>query len=394
MRTLSAFIVALSVSSLLISCSLLLHPEDKETPAPITSVQNQISLSVSETTVPLLQTDDYSAEEFPVVLSYDSGPFCKGTIRLRGQTTLEEYPRSFELDTRQDVTIELHSTQINRFSLIPFRSDTNFIYSLLGLHFYQKCSLFAPKWNITNVVLNGEELGTYLIVERSSDAMVRKMPVTEFVLRRRYGSFYDVKYYEPKDTANQLTRSEYAVAYETLHTLEKDNVLKTLEERMDLSAYLQAQGLHLIFANGDYNDELFYAGYARRTTQNVNQPYFTFSIWDLGELFSEPHNGNFTTGSLIFCNENRFDKMIESTPDLYKQYCSQLQNLLDSVITDENIASSKEIIEQLLHTSLRNDSILLGGTRYSKEVLLHLFDSTATLLKSRKADIQLKLDEL
>lgn len=384
--------------TLLTSCSLILKAEDRAPLAPIPSSLHTTSLSVSSEVATLLLTDDLSTETFPVVLSMNDGGYCEGTIRLRGQTTLEEYPRSFALDLRQDSTITLDQLQLPRFSLIPFRSDTNCIYTLLGLYFFRERNLFSPKLDLTRLRLNDQELGSYAVIEHSTDAMVRETPQAEFVLRRRYGSFYDLKYYEPKDSLHQLTRADYVSSYEILHTLGSlysgEALQRTLEERMDLRAYLEAQAMHLIFANGDYNDEIFYAGKAVRNEAGITSPYFTFSVWDLSELFTEPHLGNFTEGSLIYCNENRFDRMIENTPSLYSYYCSIVQEMLDTHFTNEKILACRTHIETLLDKGIVNGTIQFGYVQYEKEALLQLYDETIVHLKERKTIIQEKLNTL
>lgn len=378
------------------SCSLLLRGDKSEPLPPIPSERNQTTLSVSADVETLLLSDNLSTETFPVLLSRNGGGYCEGTIRLRGQTTLEEHPRSFAIDLRQDSTIDLQNKKISRFSLIPFRSDTNCIYTLMGLYFFREQNLFIPKLDVTTLILNSDTLGVYTIIEHSTDAMVRAEPATEFVMRRRYGSFYDLKYYEPKDSIHQLTRSDYTTAYETLHTLGSlysgEALQQTLEERMDLQGYLKAQAINLIFANGDYNDEMFYAGRAVRSADDITRPYFTFSVWDLSELFTEPHLGNFTEGSLIFCNENRFDRMIESTPSLYSHYCSVVQQILNTAITDANSATCRTHIEELLLRGESERGIQIGLKMYSREELLTLFDETLLLLLERKRGIQERLN--
>lgn len=379
----------------LCSCSLILQADNSEPLPQIPSTLNTTSLSVSDKVANLLLTDDLSTEKFPVVVSRNGGGYCNGTVRLRGQTTLEEYPRSFALDLRQDSTINLQESHVGRVSLIPFRSDTNFIYTLMGLYFFRESDLFIPKLDLTKLSLNGNDLGTYAVIEHTTDAILRNNPTIEFVLRRRYGGFYDLKYYEARDSIHQLTRGDYATAYETLHTLSSlysgEALQKTLEARMDLKGYLEAQAINCIFANGDYNDEIFYAGEAKRDEQGITAPYFTFSVWDPSELFTEPHLGNFTKGSLIFSNENRFDRMIETTPSLYNYYCVVLQQVLDSLITNENIAACKTHVETLLNKGVVDGSIRFGDQLFEKNAVLSLFDETTILLMKRKREIQSEL---
>lgn len=369
------------------SCSLLLQGDDA-LPDGLPSIQGAITLSVNSDYVPYLLTEEYSAEKFPVVISRDGGGFCSGTIRLRGQTTLDWHPRSFSIDIRQDSTVDLQAQKVSRLNLIPFRSDTNFIYSLMGFYFAKRGGYFTPEIDITALSLNGKSLGTYTIFENSTDAMVRVRPETEFVLRRRYGNFYDLKYYEPKDSVHQLTRGDYTTSYETLHTLyalyQNDELVHALKQRMDLDKYFQMQAFNVIFSNGDYHDELFYCGSARDDWQGIKRPYFQFSIWDLSELFTEPHLGHFTPGSLIFCNENRFDRMIESTPYLYEQYVQVVYQMLESEITTIQLDSCWSYIERFIAKKAHNGQIFLGEKHYSTTELKTLFEQTVEKLMERK----------
>ncbi len=61
--------------------------------------------------------------------------------------------------------------------------------------FAKKTNLFAPEIKLTSTKLNDFPLGTYLMLEHTTDAIIKESEDTEFILRRRYGSFYDVKYW-------------------------------------------------------------------------------------------------------------------------------------------------------------------------------------------------------
>lgn len=391
------FLVAL-LPLFLLSCSLLLKPDDVKSLDPITSSQNEISLAVSSDDSTLLLSDDISTEELPVLLSYNSGEFINGKVRLRGQTTLETYPRSFSIDIRQSSTVTISNKSVERFSLIPLRGDTNTIYGLMGLFFAKKAKLFSPEINLVSLKLNDSHLGTYLIFEHNTDAIVGDKSTTEFILRRRYGSFYDVKYYEQKDSLHQLSRGDYTKSYEALHTLstlyQDEELVAILEKKMDLQSYLTSLAFNKVFANGDYSDEMFYAGSAQRDSNGVTTPYFTFSVWDLSELFSEPYDGKQKENSLIFCNENRFDEMIEESPFLYKKYCTVLHDYLEQSITDEIIIECREFIDDLLTSVLNGGELRVEDSSYSLDEIMVLFDETAELLIENKLEIMAELGEI
>lgn len=382
--------IVLLIALLLSSCSLIFSPEEKTLPDEIPSGKNQVSLSVTPEVYPLLLSENISTEKFPVVVSYDEGGFCRGKINLRGNASLRETPRSFSVDIRGDSPLAVESVLMDRVSLIPLKSDTDLVYSLLGLSFAGKCGLFAPICRVVTVRMNSDTLGTYLLIERTEDALVRREESTEFVLRRRNGPAYDVKYYEPKAGEHQLTRGDYVTSYETLHLLntlyEGEELLGALEKRMDLTAYLRLQGLNLVLANGDYCDELFYSGSAR-FREGEWLPYFTFSVWDFGELFTVPHGGNFTPGSLIFCNENRFDRMIENEPVLYRRYCEQLRWVLDSLVNEASIDDYSLFFSSVLDQQ-EGSEVLLGGKWFSKEELKSRASETVLLLQQRRDSIR------
>ncbi len=299
---------------------------------------------------------DYTAEH-EINIEFRDDVFEDAEINLHGASSLGYNRKSYEIRLPSgDYTNLFSDVYADSFLLISMDADTGYLNHHMAFTILSELGLFVPSFKLFEVEFNYQSLGMYMLVEKTQDGIIRKKPEVEFVIRRRYYPEYDLKYYY--DSA-QIDLSNYIETYNSIYDLSNSysgsELYDELSKRMDIDGYMCWIAFNTFVQNGDYSDEIFFYGLPGIIEND--KPYFLISAWDYDDLFLPPHWGNFTPGSLVYCNEMILDKAIEEDSFLYNRYKSIFLNLLENILTEDYLNAVFQNTEYELSFFLKRKEI-------------------------------------
>jgi hypothetical protein len=278
-------------------------------------------------------TNDRTPFRASVELGDDWGE-APAEVRLRGQSTIDCDRKSYSLnlDTghRRPLTDRVASDE---FMLLSLCLDRGFVRTASMLDLLDQMDLFPVGSRLVRLELDGEPAGIYLLVERPDEALRDAQPQLDGIVRRAL----DTSFQQSSTSWSDTGRDDVVFdAYEnTILVAEQggEDVLDRLSEVMDVDAYLRWLAVMSATGNGDYVDEVFFAGVGVGTDGSV-EPYWYPVAWDPDDLFSPCHFEDFQFQDplgLASCAEARIDHALLGNEVGYAAYVEALDSVLDGL---------------------------------------------------------------
>jgi spore coat protein H len=340
----------------------------------------------------------------PLISFNDSTP-VEAAIHTRGQHCLRA-PRScyaLKLDKKVVIESEFESESLKgkKFNLISMWQDEGYISSKIGYTFFSKLNLFHTAHQFTELSVNGESQGLYLIVEKPQQVLKKRFKAP-FVMRRGYLNRIKVKYHSSKAPYRQKDyRRAYKSMYRGLSRYSGAELYAFLKQRMNIDNYLMWLAANTFLQNGDYADEVFF--YAR-----PGKPiYFDIMVWDMDDLFKPPHRSPLNNWwifhrrllrrSLLYSMEDRLDRAIAKDSFLYNKFRQKLKFLLNEVATELFIKNLFQTVDRAIAPYLTEQNLSLSKLddregSYTKEYIESLLVQRQAELINNRVKLLNRLD--
>jgi len=285
-------------------------------------------------------------------------------IHTRGQTTLYLRRKSFSFDLKSKATV-YHGEQkesMKKFNAISLSMDKNYIRNRLAFELMEKLQLFDLFYSFSEVRINGQSEGIYMIIERPEDWALKKKN-SPLIIRRGFDHKIDkIKTGKKIDKPDQKHfRNYYSEIYRSLNKYEGGELYDVLSKWIDLEMYMKWLAFNFFVRNGDYTDEVYLC-------IDPKENRFKIIPWDYDDIFAiAPHEGmdekKKTIGDkYLFSSEDQLDKKIANDSYLYNLYLNLFKEVLLQL--SENIL--KQTIEHTyadLYPYFANQEII-GMSQY------------------------------
>lgn len=280
-------------------------------------------------------------------------------LKLHGQGSLDCERKSLSLNLTDDLARQwLPDSGTDQFLLVSMCKDDRYITQFTADLLMAELGLFAPKFGMVELVIDGESQGAYLLVERPKSALKRGTTRLRAVVRRTN----DIKGGKPELEYASGDAEQALEVYEKLITeaegLTGDKLLAWLDRSMDLDQYLRWIALMSLLRSGDFVDEAFFMSAEVTGPDASAQDYFTISAWDQDDIFSNCHedglNAIVDPHGLLTCVESRLDHAIFAEPKVYARFAEVLAQTL-ARLDEATFAAATHASEQQLLAILARD---------------------------------------
>ncbi len=300
-------------------------------------IENSINLLMSRSNYSSLKNRMGQKLNLKVSVSIINGDsIVPKKISIRGQTSLYYRRKSLSFNLGSKATF-LHGDEkesMKKFFAISLTMDREYINNRLAFEMMEKVNLFKLYYTFSEIKINDQSEGVYMIVERPQDWAIKRNS-SMMLIRRGYNEKVDKHEAAadiPKDSLKKYS-GYFGQIYNSLKRYNGEELYKVLTQWIDLEAYMKWMAFNLFVRNQDYTDEVFFY---------IDTPGNRFNIipWDYDDLFSiMPHEGNTESrkmlgDKLIFSTEDLLDRKIAEDEFLYKTYLFQFRDLLVQLSPD------------------------------------------------------------
>ena len=293
---------------------------------------------------------------------------------LHGQSTLYFERKSYSIDTEKKIKLCDECEGLGAFYLVSLSMDKNYYHNRLSFDLLRTIGLFHLQYTFSEVRINGQSQGIYLILQRPQDWALKDIGSPYLVRRGRGERIVDRERFQ-KDSSKELKKAyhdQFLSIYRIIHEVSGEQLFKKLNEVMHLEDYMRWLAFNYVIKCGDYSDELFF--YVDPQTKR-----FRIVPWDYDDIFkTHPHEGikernsKIAPSSLIFSSEDKLDVKIANDPYLYAQYLKyylsvfeelsqdRLENVLVNIYTD---------LSPLYHSTTILKAVSTDGYETSPKIL-------------------------
>jgi hypothetical protein len=336
-----------------------------------------------------------SKEDFAVsvVLGEGAEPVV-ASAHLRGQGSLRNCARkSYTLNLTGPRRHLMPDSYTEEFYLIAMCLDDRYIQQFTANQLMQEYGYFPMKFRYVELILDGQTLGVYLLLEKTKEEIVIDNTRVRSVLRR--GSFRDpvLDLFEVKhsDFGDEAAITAVRAIRAPAEYLSGDALVAALRDRFDFDGYLDFLALMSSYQNGDYIDEVwFYSTDAVKSDGSVGD-YFKFTGWDNDDIFSACHgwglNAIVDPWGLLYCSESHLAKAMFAEPYIYGLFVDKLEERL-ALLTEERFNQAVDYTASQLLPFFQRPEICAAMTN------LLASNPGATDPVVATADIQGRLDAL
>ncbi|MEZ4776423.1 MAG: CotH kinase family protein [Bacteroidia bacterium] len=269
------------------------------------------------------------------------------SIRIRGQSSLEFHRKSLNIKLEKKAKFRKGEEKyaMKEFYLIGMTMDKYYYRSYLSYSCLQSIGLFPMFFAYTEVFINGENQGVYMVVEKPHECM--KKQDSPCVIRRGYShKIEEVKFMAKK---TDLPERAFTDAYDHLYELPEKFTGKALYDEwnkwLDVDGYMRWLAFNFFIMNGDYADELYL--YAEPVRDGVR---FGVIPWDYDDiLVGNPHRKDLAIfhkgwhNKYMYMAEEQIDQIIASDKWLQARYIDALK----AVLNDFSPQKMKEIYQSV-----------------------------------------------
>lgn len=267
-------------------------------------------------------------------------------LRVRGQTTTNYQRKSFAVNLDDEIAFsETPGIFYEKLKLISMVADYTYIENRLSHKLLQTFDLWPLKTFYTQVSINGNHQGLYLMIEdpedhfilqKNADAMIRRYyrnGITELVLSDT--TPYDSAYFA----------GEFKSLYKYITQYEGEALYDSLSRKLNIKHYMQKLAVDFFLMNGDYTDEISFSATVKNGVAYfdavpwdyddifASQPHEIDRNWSVGKLFGNRYYANYDEWKAIFGNllmfsiEDDLDYTIATDSVLYKYYLQELKTV-------------------------------------------------------------------
>lgn len=356
-------------------------------------IENSVNILISKTEYFYLQNSEGERISFKKPISIiNKDTIAAKDIHTRGKTTLHMRRKSFSFDITSKATFYrgTQTENLKKFYAISLSMDKNYIRNRLAFELLHELHLFDLFYSFSELRINREVEGIYMIIERPQDWALKKKD-SPLIIRRGFDHKIDkIKTGKKVDKPQaKFYKNYYTQIYRSLHKFEGKELYEVLSQWIDLEMYMKWLAFNFFVRNGDYTDEVYLC-------IDPTENRFKIIPWDYDDIFAvAPHEGmsqkNKSIGNkYIFSSEDQLDTKIADDAYLYEQYLSLLKQILQE-LSEEKLRAAFQHTYADLYPYYANDEII-GMSRFdtSKKVDVnslthHLNTIFQQLNMSRKA---------
>ncbi|MDX2247598.1 MAG: CotH kinase family protein [Bacteroidia bacterium] len=261
------------------------------------------------------------------------------SLSLRGQSSLGFHRKSLNVKLSEKTTFLKGGEKyaMKEFYLIGMTMDQYYYRSYLSYTCLQSIGLFPLFFAYTELFINGETQGIYMVVEKPHESM--KKQDSPCVIRRGYGhKIEEVKFSAKKtDLPEHAFTDAYAQLYELPEKFSGKELYKAWNKWLDVDAYMRWLAFNFFIMNGDYADELYL--YAKPVRDSVA---FGVIPWDYDDiLVGNPHRKDLVIfhkgwkNKYMFMAEEKIDQVIAEDEWLHQRYLEILGEVLDEFSSEK-----------------------------------------------------------
>ncbi len=380
---------------------------------------NRIEIELQESDRNYLREGTSNYEFQPVKIKVNGGPAVSSEMKTRGQSCLFSPRRCFSMKLESEVSFKGNPNQAFKSKYLYLASlwqDKGYIHNRIGAGFFKKRYLFPPRFQYTEVVIDGKHQGLYMVMEKPHIVM-RDRYKAEFVGRRSYYGILEEKYRakgQPDLTSQFFEgQSRYSMSFHFFYQLlelEGEQLFRVLHRQLDTKRYMEWLALNSLMMNGDYTDEVyFYVVPPRNENQNrqrnrqtpQGRPIrFLIAAWDFDDLFKPPHRSplnNFYYKDLLdrdlfYSVEDPIDRKIAKDSYLNERYRYTFNRVLAEKLTEQVITQEFDLIKKEISPYLDIPEVLerskvdqgREGKPYTRQEILDLLKDREKKLKQRR----------
>ncbi len=282
-----------------------------------------------------------SKSDFDLSVRLDGGAQIAASAHLRGKGTLGCERKSYTLTLAGPSRHLLPASRTDEFYLLSMCADDRYVQQYTANQLMKELGLYPLEFRYIEVVLDGQNQGVYLLLEKPREELVRDGSGVHSVMRRRFISSPPEEFFESKfDTGEFDAETMYGAA---------SSDKTSLAEQIDLEQYLHFLALMTAYQNGDYIDEIWVVASEQRLADDTASLWFETMAWDNDDLFSECHyTGRFAfvdENELVYCAEAAIDSALLSDPILYSRYVDVLESVLEEHVTPDRFDAAVDATE-------------------------------------------------
>ncbi len=300
---------------------------------------------------------------FKVEMTYGGKLYSIKDFNSRGKGTLSFDRKSYSVDVKGDLTASTGSNsetrEYGRFKLLAMPFDYTYIENKLSHYIMEELGIWHLNTFFTELKLNKSHQGLYLFHEDPYEYTFKEAGALCTIRRNMKGGIDKYKINKKNNAkADDFYLGKYHEIYDIITEYSEEELLNSLESRMNLENYMRKMVVDLILRNGDSTDEVFF--YAIENGRG--EIYFEIHPWDYDDIFSkkaheigrEGDNGekfgirNYETeedheqelgGRLVYSIEDDLDYIILKDDILYRKYLEILMDALQ-ILNPEFISST------------------------------------------------------
>lgn len=315
------------------------------------SSKSQIYLYMEETVVEFLQKEGATHADKEVVFNIEAKVIdeknetievkSNAEVKIHGESTIKYRRKSLALDLKDDQMYFNFPYETDEFFLIAMMEDTGYIRNIIGYTVLSDLDLFQNHFEMIHLYFNDIYQGLYLLVEKTHHAIENNKGGVSTVFRRNYGPefYHKASASHMTETGIDRERKRLQSIYEITSKLSGRAYRDSLYKLIDVPQYCRWLAVNTLLKNGDYLDEVFFY---QQDIRNSKQ--FKINAWDYDDIFNPPHGGHDYENSLIYCDEDPLDKKIGEDSLLYDVFKKELNEIVNTVFTDEYVASLKKLL--------------------------------------------------
>lgn len=310
------------------------------------------------------------------VLRFNGDTVTVNDGHLHGQSTLYLERKSFTIETEKKIRVCEGCEALGDFYLVSLSMDRNYFHNRLSFDLLRSLGLFHLQYHYSEVRINGESQGIYLILQRPQDWAL-KIIGSPYIVRRGNTEHLIDRERSQKDLSKELKRTyhdQFLSIYKLIYQYSGEELYKKLNEVMYLDDYMRWLAFNYIIKCGDYSDELYF--YADPETKR-----FRIVPWDYDDIFMiHPHEGlsqrnsRIDPSSMVFSSEDRLDVKIANDPYLYGLYVKHLSSVFEEI--------SKESLEKVLENIYTDLSPLFESSSIMKAASKDGYQTNSKLLRA------------
>lgn len=274
------------------------------------------------------------------------------SFKLRGQSSLQFRRKCFNVTLKKNILIKAGNEikELNEFYLISLSMDQNYFRSAISYKMLNELGLFPLFFAFTEVKINGDTEGLYLLMEKPHEYMMKENGSPCMIRKRGSMGVKDVKY---KAKKTPFDKQDFIQAffqiYNPTENHQGEDFYLSLSRQIDLAAYFDWLGFNFFILNGDYLDELFL--YAHADSQSIK---YGVLPWDYDDILFENahHQGSNISqkgwqGKFIYSGKEAFDRKLVQDKFIHSKYLHRLNQILQHLSPEKIQQIFQEVYEEL-----------------------------------------------